>query len=182
MSDQESRDCSNTSKSRDELRSDLSAEYQIITKTVSDFDGRLITVKSWSVTVSLAGIGAGIQADHYSLFLVGGIGALSFYLIEVVMKHQQMRYYPRMREIEVAATKLNDVELNGMNYSSPQIDWWWDKQAKAVGKTPTSRNSVPRLRLPFYPHVAIPSLLIAIVGITLFFFQKYCHVLGSLAP
>ena len=39
----------------------LAAEYAALVRTVAEFDGRLVTVKSWSVTLSLAGIGLGFQ-------------------------------------------------------------------------------------------------------------------------
>jgi hypothetical protein len=36
-------------------------EYFSLVKSVSDFDQRLLTVKSWGVTLSLAALGFGFQ-------------------------------------------------------------------------------------------------------------------------
>ena len=50
------------------LREDLSKEYYAILGVVSEYDGRLMVVKGWSVTLSLAGLGLGFQQQHYALF------------------------------------------------------------------------------------------------------------------
>ena len=48
----------------------LLKEYYEILKIVGDFDGRLLTVKGWGVTLSLAALSLGFQQSHYGLFLV----------------------------------------------------------------------------------------------------------------
>jgi hypothetical protein len=49
----------------------LLKEYYEILKLVGEFDGRLMTVKGWGVTLSLAALAWGFQYGHYGLFLVG---------------------------------------------------------------------------------------------------------------
>src|SRR5690349_9417546 len=90
------------------LHDDLMTEYY----RISGFDQRLLTVKSWGVTFSLATLGLGFQQDHYGLFLVAAAGGLAFWLIEGSIKLHQMRYYPRMGDIEVLAHELYGEETS----------------------------------------------------------------------
>ena len=76
-------------------------EYFALVKSVSDFDQRLLTVKSWGVTLSLAALGFGFQYRSYGMFIVAAASSLAFWSLEGEMKRHQMRHYPRMREIEV---------------------------------------------------------------------------------
>src|ERR1035437_642470 len=102
----------------------LLKEYYEILKIVGEFDGRLMTVKGWGVTLSLAALGLGFQYGRYGLFLVASLSGLGFWLIEGVMKRHQMRYYLRMREIEVLQYQRmtpDDVKI----FSSPRIDSSW---------------------------------------------------------
>jgi hypothetical protein len=58
------------------LREDLNAEYLAIAKLVSEFDGRLMIVKGWSVALSLASLGLAFQQGHYALFVLTSATAL----------------------------------------------------------------------------------------------------------
>ena len=49
-----------------------------------------MTVKGWSVTLSLAGLGLGFQQGHYALFALAAATALAFWFIEGQMKTQTM--------------------------------------------------------------------------------------------
>jgi hypothetical protein len=51
---------------------ELSREYYEIFHAVDEFDKRLITVKGWGVTLSLAALAWGFQYSHFGLFLVEG--------------------------------------------------------------------------------------------------------------
>ncbi len=107
------------------LHGDLQAEYFKIVDIVTAFDQRLLTIKGWGVTLSLASIGIGFQQRHYGLFLVAAISGLAFWLVEGVTKIHQMRYYPRMGDIEVAAYNLYRADTEDGPVSSPLIDWGW---------------------------------------------------------
>lgn len=105
------------------LHDDLMAEYYRLADIVAGFDQRLLTMKSWGVTFSLATLALGFQQDHYGLFLVAAAGALGFWVIEGSSKAHQMRYYPRMRDIEATAHELFGTDVTGGRVSSPLIDW-----------------------------------------------------------
>ncbi|AGZ40573.1 hypothetical protein [Actinoplanes friuliensis] len=154
----------------DSLRQDLGAEHQAIVKVVGEFDGRLMIVKGWSVTLSLAGLGLGFQQGHYALFALAAGTALAFWYIEALMKRHQMRYYPRMREIEVAAYHLNHQDLDGVSVSSPQVDWSWTEAGRGVPQ-PYAPAEVRRMLsiAPWLPHVFLPHAVAVLLGAVLYF-------------
>ena len=59
----------------------LLKEYYEVFHTVNEFDKRLLTVKGWGVTLSLAALGWGFQHSHYGLFLVDALSGVGFWLI-----------------------------------------------------------------------------------------------------
>lgn len=160
----------------DRFQNAMGAEYAEITRTVSEFDGRLITIKSWSVTLSLAGIGLGFQQQHWALFALAAATGTCFWMIEAMTKRHQVRYYPRMRQIEAWSAASSVAMIAGLQVSAPRIDWAWTAAGK---KDPaTALNDVPRemtsveiqrmRRQTFWlPHVFIPSALAVPVGLAL---------------
>lgn len=108
------------------LREDLGREYYAILGVVSDFDGRFLVVKGWSVTLSLVALGLGFKEEHAAYFALAAFSGLSFWVLEAISKRHQLRFYGRMRDIEVAAEQLNRVALPGLGEaSSPRIDMSW---------------------------------------------------------
>ena len=178
------------SRDADALRADLQTEYYAMLDVVTGFDQRFLTVKGWSVTLSLAGIGLGFQQGHYALFALAAGTALAFWLIDVTMKTHQVRYYARMRDIEVAAFHLNRVRLEGLgDVSAPRIDASWEAASRPPAEPSASSSAgqerqgqpaaAPRrrspqemrrvLRLAFWmPQVLLPHALAVLVGAALF--------------
>ena len=163
------------------LHDDLMTEYYRIADIVAGFDQRLLTVKSWGVTFALATLALGFQQDHYGLFLVAAAGALSFWLIEGSIKLHQMRYYPRMGDIEVVAHELYGEETSRGRVSAPLIDWsWytaWPRVRGGRSKGDPWRpqpwdevNAKPGAngRILLYPHVALPHAIAVVLGLVLF--------------
>lgn len=173
------------------LHDDLNTEYYTIVGRVSSFDERLLTIKGWGVTLSLASLGLGFQQDHYGLFLVAAISGLAFWIVEGTTKFHQMRFYPRMRDIEVAMFDLYRVETPAGPVSSPLLDWSWLTAAQRLRGGPSvgdpripNRHPDERQRTwhgsnPFwFPHVVFPHLVSVVVGGTLFLIG----LLGYLGP
>ncbi len=163
------------------LHGDLMTEYYRIADIVASFDQRLLTVKSWGVTFSLATVALGFQQDHYGLFLVSAAAAAAFWLIEGSIKLHQMRYYPRMGDIEVIAYELYGQNTGRGRASSPLIDWsWFTAWPRLVGgaskgdpHTPSPWKDVndqlgANRRTLFYPHVALPHAIVVVLGAVLF--------------
>lgn len=159
----------------DKLRQDLGTEYYAIMKVVSEFDGRLMSVKGWSVTLSLAGLGLGFQYGHYALFALASGTALAFWFMDALIKRHQMQYYARMRDIEVAAFHLNHLEIGGQTVSAPKVDWYWgftgegDDRRSAPPTQRTSENVRTMLRrAPRMLHVMLPHVVAFVLGLALF--------------
>ncbi|MCU1433309.1 MAG: hypothetical protein JWR71_34 [Pseudarthrobacter sp.] len=142
------------SASADALREDLGREYEGIMKVVSEFDGRLMIVKGWSVPAA---------------------SALGFWFIDALMKRHQMRYYSRMRDIEVAGFHLNHLVLNGQVVSTPKVDWWWGftgqggefKSDVPVRRDPENVRTMLS-RAPWLANVFLPHAVAVALGLTLF--------------
>ncbi len=120
------------------LREDLSKEYYAILNVVSSYDGWLLIVKGWSVTLSLAALGLGFQQKHFALFALAAVTGAAFWFLDGLMKGYQHRYYVRMREIEYTAYLINRFPLGGQyrdrEISAPRIDMTWDFKGYPVDK------------------------------------------------
>ena len=174
------------------LRDDLQREYYAVLDVITDFDQRFMTIKGWSVTLSLAALGFGFQQNHFALFALASVTALGFWFIDVTAKRHQTRYYARMRDIELAAFNLNHVELRALAIdqpwdqpgaevplgavSAPRIDMYW---AYPKGKRRDWRTSTPWRRAPnelrkmlrrcyWMPHVLLPHAMAVALGLVLF--------------
>jgi hypothetical protein len=126
------------------LREDLSKEYYAVLNVVSSYDGWLLIVKGWSVTLSLAALGLGFQQEHYALFALAALTGAAFWFLDGLMKGYQFRYYVRMREIEYTAYLINSVALGGeygsRKLSAPRIDmtWGFKGYSRSLGQIPTA--------------------------------------------
>lgn len=153
----------------------LLREYYEILKVVGDFDGRLMTVKGWGVTLSLAALAWGFQYSKLGLFLVAALSGLGFWVIETTMKRHQMRYYFRMREIEVLQYQRSK-ETGTAAFSTPRIDSGWSYAGLLYAGTARSEyvpTAVTGPRLSYtmaflFPHVFLPHLLSVVAGVGLF--------------
>jgi type IV secretory pathway TrbD component len=173
------------------LREDLGTEYYAVARIVGEFDGRLLTIKSWSVTLSLAAIGLGFQQQHYALFGLGALSAVAFWVVEWVTKRHQMRYYPRMRQIEVDCSRLNRLTLGEATLSAPRIDWAWTDAGRKASRMrswkepePLTPDEIVRMlhNTPLMVHVLLPHVIAAVVGLALFVTALTTSWLGSMPP
>lgn len=169
----------NGDRARDRLHDDLQAEYTKLADIVGAFDQRLLTIKGWGVTFSLATLALGFQQNHYGLFLVAAVSGLAFWLLEATTKRHQVRYYPRMGDIEFIAYELFAVNTPSGPASSPLIDWGW---STAEGRVKKARwKGHPRKPRPWpykqrgqpiqpwaWAHVVLPHLVTFVMGTVLF--------------
>jgi hypothetical protein len=152
----------------------LLREYYEVFHAVDEFDKRLITVKGWGVTLSLAALAWGFQFGHYGLFFVAALSGGVFWIIEAVMKRHQIRYYFRMAEIEASRYERAPNE-EARAVSSPRIDSSWSYAGRLyAGKSnagyrpeePTGPRRSYRLAWLF-PHVCLPHVVSVVVGLAL---------------
>lgn len=150
----------------DRRRNSLSEEYFAILAVISEYDARFMTIKGWSVTTSLAGIGLGFTQTSRALFALAAVSAFMFWMIESLGKQHQVRYYCRMREIEV----LGATDADDQTQFSPRIDWTWKKKTADTGM-PVARSRRQMQWLNsfafFFPWVFLPHLPIVALGIFL---------------
>ena len=71
------------------IEGEFSKEYYALLNIVTEFDKRLLVIKGWGVTLSLAGLVLGFQEQHYGIFLIAAVSAIAFWAIEGVTKRQQ---------------------------------------------------------------------------------------------
>lgn len=154
----------------------LLREYYEVFRVVNEFDKQLLTVKGWGVTLSLAALAWGFQYVHYGLFLVAALSGLAFWLIEGAMKRHQMRFYLRMREIEVLQYKRASSEDDRV-FSSPRVDSSWSHAGRLYSRKDANAYHPEEVRGPrksyrlvwFFPHVCLPHVVSVIVGLALLY-------------
>ena len=138
----------------------LSNEYFEIVRIVSDFDSRLLTIKGWGVTFSLATLVVALQKRHRGLFLAAIVSSLSFWMLEGAIKGHQMRYYPRMAEIEAACEHI---------YGGPRIDGSWSDAVPEWFPSSTSTDEFkigwPYWLRWFLPHVMLPHAFTLVIAL-----------------
>lgn len=159
------------------LRKDLGTEYYAILEVVSGFDQRELTVKGWSVTLSLAALGIGFAQGHAAYFALAAFSGLCFWVLEAAAKGHQLRYYSRMRDIEVACGELNRVQIGELgDVSAPRIDMYWGfPRRREATDWRTDRvwrrdeQGIRRMlrRRWLMPHVALPHALAVAAGLGL---------------
>jgi len=169
-------------ESKEDLTKALNDEYYKLLGIVGEFDKNLLIVKGWGVTFSLVALAGGFQQEHFGLFLVACMSALAFWIIEGTIKRHQMRFYVRMREIEIINFELTKTTLPDQSEaSSPLIDWSWKLASdyytgRRTGALPSPMRYQKNLSYSFvwfFPHVAMPHALIVIFGGTLFVLGLY---------
>jgi hypothetical protein len=151
----------------------IEQEYVKLVELVSNFDSNLITVKSWGVTLGLAAIGLGFKEKNWGYFLLAIVCGVSFWVIEFTIKGHQMRYFPRMREIE------HEMWADSSPHS-PRIDWSWKYADRILGgkvspeKAEHKLSKRPPLMLSYYnwpwyrrmflTHIMYPHIFSIVLG------------------
>jgi len=159
-------------------------EYFALVKTIADSDQRLLTMKSWGVTLSLVALGLGFQYRAYGFFVVAAISSVSFWIVEHASRRHQMRHYVRMREIELN-NYLRESESDRPK-SAPRIDWSWHTAKCILAGAVDSQNTEviqPKQKNIWFlhawlmPHVALPHALTFIVSAILIYLCIGGHLL-----
>ncbi len=138
----------------------MQAEYLQLQKVIEDFDARALTIKAWSITFSLVAL-AGAFASHVTaVFLVSSISALLFWFIEGSWKTFQYAYYDRSGKIEAYFRGEKKIE------APFQIGTSWYKRWRSGGLAKLTQ-------IMLWPHVALPHLIIVVIGLLLFLLASF---------
>ena len=78
----------------------LKEEYLKLQDIYEDFDRRALTIKGWAITICLGAIAIGFEKKISSFWMLSGLAALLFWLIEAKWKTYQHANAYRIRTIE----------------------------------------------------------------------------------
>lgn len=145
----------------------LVQEYFEIVKIIEALDVRLMTIKAWGVTFSLATLVLAIQKKSRGLFLAVVLSSLSFWVLEASLKGHQMRYYPRMAQIEYEC---------GASTECPKIDTSWNEAVPRWLRSTVKNDKSFEVSIWYWfrwvlPHVMFPHIIILVAGLW-FLFRK----------
>ncbi|HYL84395.1 MAG TPA: hypothetical protein VE263_09180 [Candidatus Angelobacter sp.] len=145
----------------------LRQEYFRLQEALEKFDEKALTIKAWSVTLSMAGIGTAFLKNAPILLVLSGIASFLFWLIEAWWKVFQQAFYPRIYEIE-ALMMGRAVE----HATSPFIAGSW------VIAWNAARDRGLVWRVMFWPHVFLPHALVALIGVAGWVADLEFHFIG----
>lgn len=131
----------------------LRQEYFHLQESIESFDEKALTIKAWSVTLSMAGIGAAFTAQMPLLLLLSSGASLLFWIIEGSWKTFQQANYYRVRKIE----DFMQGEIPPGEFRLPDITGAWSVGWRAVSLW----------RVMAWPHVFLPHAIVVIAGIAL---------------
>src|SRR6266545_92742 len=79
-----------------QLRKLLKQEYLQLQSTIEGFDGRVLTIKAWSVTFSMMALVGAFAAHAAPALLIAVFGSCLFWWIECMWKTSQYAFYRRI--------------------------------------------------------------------------------------
>ena len=130
----------------------LQAEYYQLQKTIEDFDGRVLTIKAWSVTFGLASVVGAFVSKAHLVFLIAAAGAALFWLLESFWKAFQLGYYARVHRLE--AHFRGEEHLDAPHQISAAWQEWWEGESWWIlGRT------------ALWVHVALPHAFVVLCGL-----------------
>ena len=133
----------------------LKDEYIMLQQFYEDIDEKGLTIKSWSITVALAAVGAGIVYQK-EVLLAGFFAALVFWYLEAYWRGLSHFFAARIKNIERAfQTKEWKDEAPLQVYAT------WTEEYQRV-KDQTLRHMFKRTSM-------LPHVLIALVCLLLYF-------------
>ena len=135
----------------------LKEEYFSIQKQIELYDEKALTIKAWSVTVSITGIATAFHQKAPDLLWISAFASLLFWIIEVYWKIFQRAFYSRSRKIEGYFGNTN-IDIQPL-----QISRAWIKSFNKLKKKPATYLIV------FYPHIMLPHVIVTVGGLLLYF-------------
>lgn len=152
----------------------LKEEYFHLQNLVEKFDDKALTIKSWSITISLVGISTGFVEKNSALFLISAGSAVLFWLLEGLWKNYQVAYYKRINEIE-EHFKIKKVLKISTSWRSSRYKNSICKIWKSEGKIDSKQFRA--WKIFFWVHVLLPHLIIFLAGFVLFFVDFYFNII-----
>ena len=139
----------------------LTEEYIMLQKLIDSFDLKSLTIKAWSITISMSGIGAAFISHSSILFILSSLSALIFWILEFGWKKFQYYHFARIYEIENWMNKSNKKEFHLFQMTNS-----FKQQINSLGLKKS-------FNLFTLYHVMVPHILIFIIGILLYVLFLY---------
>ncbi len=135
-------------------------EYFQCLSIIDAFDGRVLSIKAWSVTTSLAGIGAAFSYSKPNLLLVSAVSSLVFWWLEGTWKMFQHMYINRSKEIESYLRNEGDAAFRTPLMRPAEMKQW--ANAGSIRESFMSHG-----------HVMLPHVVVAGAGIILWLLDQF---------
>jgi hypothetical protein len=147
--------------SREELR----AEYAILQTHYEAFDGRALTIKSWSGPLIAAVIGIGWSQNSNALIIIAIISALTLWVLEAIWKSFQYCHTDRLKSLEAWFRGDGQEKIAPFQMYSSWLEVYerWAKYPEALP---------PIMREPF---VYLPYLPLALFGVAMIAYRVFAH-------
>ena len=144
----------------------LRQEYFQLQEAIEKFDEKALTIKAWSVTISMAGIGAAFTETVPILLLLSAVASMLFWVTEALWKTFQQSHYPRIYEIE---TLMAGLPVD--HPTSPLIATSWAEAWRTRGKLRYL------LAVLTWPHVFLPHVVVLVGGFAVWLANLRLHFL-----
>jgi len=139
----------------------LTREMDTLQENIRAFDGRLVTIKGWAITV-VSGIAfLALREEDFGYLIFGGFSVLAFWMIDAMNKGVQRSFIVRYNRIEHFLrvdfpSALQHRSFKGFNL--PDISG--RVSVRSVARKTSS------FRAAFYPHTALiyGSMLFLLLG------------------
>ena len=115
----------------------VAQEYFKIMDVIAQYDGLVVAIKGWSITVGVAIVGLALQQRNRNMLLLCLVSSMAFSFVDAKYKEYQVSYYSRMQIIEKCASG----ELLGKQCSPLRVDESWRKSKVWYGVFLQYRNS-----------------------------------------
>jgi hypothetical protein len=105
------------------LRDDLKAEYLRLQQNYEDFDGRILTIKSWGSLLTAGGLAVGYKETEIGVLVVTIATALYLWFLEARWKTFQYCYTDRIKLLE-SFFRDETVEVKPFQIFTSWIEVW----------------------------------------------------------
>lgn len=138
----------------------LKDEYAALYNMIDSFDDKTLTIKTWSVTVSMSGIGVAFLSHAPSLLVLSALSAMMFWIIEAKWKIFQGHYFARISEIE---SYFEGIQSSIVPF---QISASWERQDK-------NKSLAKFVKKFFFFNVMLPHAIVFLCGAILFILSLF---------
>jgi len=147
----------------------LAQEYLHLQQIIEGFDGRVMTIKAWSVTFSAAGLGLAYQQHNPVLLLVAAGSALVFWMVEAIWKLDQRAFFKRIRQIEDWFAKGSpDRTAAPFQINSQCAREYFTGLSGPEGRRDLAERGFVFV-VPFYAGIMLPHVVVFAAGVLLYF-------------